>query len=288
MASGGSFAIDVLMMGGDNYTIDNANGTTSNLGYVSSNGSNLKTFVRYGENALYTHNGMVEFINLCPLDINEIPIDYPVYQIKVTPINTTDTQYVYLYHTTETEAKAIASKIDANYQNAIYVPVEFSSHLENGLIFDLSAYFDAGIYKADIRTLAGIGNGEDEYKHYLLNAKFPATEFTFQKLTDAKFTSSQGFLVFDLSYINQDGQKIYCTDYEITLVDGTTATYKHKKDPIIVETDDIVTYTNDAVMELVEKQTSYTGIVKDFTKELSEEKISRAQAMEIIDKEIRS
>ncbi|MBE6552222.1 MAG: alginate lyase family protein [Ruminococcaceae bacterium] len=38
---------------------------------------------------------------------------------------------------------------------------------------------------------------------------------------------------------------------------------------VSIRDDDIVTYTNDAVVSLEEKQTSYTGIVKDFTKELT-------------------
>ncbi len=68
------------------------------------------------------------------------------------------------------------------------------------------------------------------------------------------------------------------TDY-IVYSEENTATYTIDKKFYFkgffgvcsIRDDDIVTYTNDAVMELAEKQTSYTGIVKDFTKELAVE-----------------
>ncbi|MBE6552223.1 MAG: hypothetical protein E7665_08830 [Ruminococcaceae bacterium] len=66
------------------------------------------------------------------------------------------------------------------------------------------------------------------------------------------------------------------TDY-IVYAEENTATYTIDKKFYFkgffgvcsIRDDNIVTYTNDAVMELVEKQTSYTGIVTDFTKELT-------------------
>ena len=232
LSNGGSFAINVHMMGGDS-KVESGVAT----GHLTAQTCELRTFVRYGENQLSTYKGKVQFINMTPI-INEKQIDSPVYKLTVIPLSGNDSQVFYIYHTSESDAKTVAARHDAeNYLDAIYLPIEritdengeFVEGTEDLILFDLTEYFVAGTYKVSVRTLAGLGEGNKEDKNYLLNAKVPSVQYTYQKLADTRFKANKGVLEFEQSYIMQDGTKIYSDDYEITLYDvdlGEEYTYE--------------------------------------------------------------
>ena len=232
---GGSFAIEIFMLGGDSY--DNENNA---VGYLSAQAKNTNTFIRYGVNQLSTNEGRVQFNNLIPL-VDGKAIDHPVYKLVVTSLNSSSSQVFYIYHTSEEDARIVAKRHDAeNFENAIYVQTEIDE-LTNVIIFDMSQYFVAGTYKVSIRTLAGLGTGEGNEQDYLLNAQAPTLEYTFQKLTDSEFVANNGILEFAQSYIIRDGNNIYYNNYEITLTDNATGTsyiYNLTKDSEGVTVDD--------------------------------------------------
>ena len=211
LAAGGSFATTICMLGGD---------SNEDKSYISSNVNNIGVFVRYGENSLTTYQGKVQFNNLVK------DVDNPVYKIIVKPISNEGGELdkiFYIYHTNEAEAKTIASRLDANFERATYVPVEILSSDTNKIIFDLSNYIDVANYKVSIRTLAGVGVGDAaETAHdFLLNAKEPTVEYIYKKLANTMPLVNNGVIEFEQSYILEDGEKIYYNNYEITLFDGT-------------------------------------------------------------------
>ena len=119
LSNGGSFAINVHMMGGDS-KVESGVAT----GHLTAQTCELRTFVRYGENQLSTYKGKVQFINMTPI-INEKQIDSPVYKLTVIPLSGNDSQVFYIYHTSESDAKTVAARHDAeNYLDAIYLPIE--------------------------------------------------------------------------------------------------------------------------------------------------------------------
>lgn len=234
---GGSFTLNFFMMGGDD---------KNSAGCLSSGANGLKTFVRYGINELSSSEGKVKFNNLLPIVASK-EIDNPIYKIVVTELNSSENKVFYLYHSTEEDAKAIASRLDANYLSATYVKVELDEENKENVLFDLSNYIADGAYKASIRTLAGLGV-EEGSADYLLNAKEPLVEYSFYKLTDTKFEASQGVLKFAQSYIVR-GTTVYNDNYEITLIEKETETeyvyqINRTSDGVVVnDTTHIVTYT---------------------------------------------
>lgn len=216
LTSGGSFAVEVFMLGGDSYS---SSGKV--VGTLSAQAKETKTFVRYGVNQLSTKDGKVQFNSLIQTS-NGVAIDHPIYKLVVTPLNGDESEVFYIYHTTETDAKEIAKRHDAeNFENATYLQTVIDE-LSSTIIFDMSEYFPAGTYKVSIRTLAGLGSGSGDEQDYLLNALVPSVEYTFQKLTDSKFVANNGILEFAQSYIVRDGSNIYYDNYEITLIDNLT------------------------------------------------------------------
>lgn len=243
LSDGGSFVVTITMLGGDSQA-----DAEITVGQLNAGISKLKTFVRYGVNNLSSLNGKVEFVDLIPFE-EGLELDNPVYKIVVTRFNTTDDKVFYLYHNSEEDAKTVASKHDAqNYLTATYLQVEKIEGSEGVLFFDLSQYISAGTYKVTIRTLAGLGSGESEDVHYLLNSKAPTTSYTFYKLSDVEFVANKGVLEFEQSLILRDSNIIYCDNYEVTLYDGENNPYVYTIDRTSenVEFDDvehIVRYT---------------------------------------------
>lgn len=205
---GGSFTLNFFMLGGD---------SNNSVGTLSSNANGLKTFVRYGINELSSSEGKVKFNNLLPV-VNSKEVDNPIYKVVVTPLNSATNKVFYIYHSTEEDAKLIASRLDADYLKATYVQAEIEEKDKNSILFDLSSYIENGAYKVSIRTLAGLGSDEDS-ADYLLNAKEPSVEYSFHKLTNTEFEAGEGVLTFAQSYIVRDSY-IYNDNYEITLFDG--------------------------------------------------------------------
>lgn len=219
LAEGGTFALEVYMLGGDSYESN-----SKTYGYLSSQANIIKPFRRYGVNQLTTFEGKVQFENAIQYEEGEVAVDYPVYKLTITPMNVATQNIVYVYHTSEEYARMVAQRHDAlNFNDALYVQTEINE--ENGrILFDMSQYFDAGAYNISVRTLAGFGTGETDEQDYLLNAQEPTMEYTFQKLSDTKFNASNGILQFEQSYITKDGKNIYVNSYEISLTDQTSGT----------------------------------------------------------------
>ena len=210
LASGGSFTVSLIMMGGDSYLV----GETLTA-YLNAGVSLSKTFIRYGENLLSSQNGKVAFENLKEKTGNAV-FDNPVYKLTVNPINEDDKISVfYLYHSNEEDARKVAQKHDSNFELATYLPVEFDEDFGDLLFFDLSEYIEAATYKVTIQTLAGRGDGEDV--DYLLNAQTPTTSYTFYKLTNIDLFCSDGVLEFEQSYIQKDGEEVYYDSYEVEI-----------------------------------------------------------------------
>lgn len=253
-----SYLIDVYMLGGD---------SKNNVGYVTSSNCDLDLFVRYGNfvdeqgnSTLSTENGKISMPDLRQYKIvddgdggtTKVIVDNPVYRLIVKGSNYT--KYVYLYYTTEDDAKIVASRLDANYNNAIYAPIEFSEIYENIILFNFSEYFTPGNYTINTRTLAGVGNGEDGAQHYLINSKEIADEKPYSMYSDVEFTINKGLLKLDLSYINIDGENsAYCRKYEITIkIDGVDYIYT------IDETSDGVTISNNVLYYNMPRRLSLT------------------------------
>jgi len=235
---GGSFTLKFFMLGGD---------SKNSVGHISSAANGLKTFVRYGLNELSSSEGKVKFNNLLPI-VAQTTVDNPIYKIVVTPLNSVNSKVFYIYHSTEEDAKKIASRLDADFESATYVKVEETEDQKGFVFFDLSNYVENGAYKASIRTLAGLGTGEDD-SDYLLNSKEPNIEYSFYKLSSTQFTSGEGVLEFAQSYIVRDSNNVYYDNYEITLKDvAKQETYVYQIDRTsdgvrINDTTHIVTYT---------------------------------------------
>ncbi len=226
LAQGGSFSVDVFMLGGDSVITDET--LQTRYGYITSQSISSKTFVRYGVNQLSSLDGKVQFNNLIVL-VEGKEVDYPVYKLVAGASGGGNEKTFYFYHTTESDAKIIAERHDPeNFNKAIYLKAEINERT-NSILFDMSQYFDAGTYVATIRTLAGLGTGVRDEQDYLLNAQNPTIEYTFQKLSDTAFVFNDGVMEFEQSYIVKDGKKVYYQDYEITLIDNSSnTTYVYK------------------------------------------------------------
>ncbi|MBO5954473.1 MAG: hypothetical protein J6Q13_00710 [Clostridia bacterium] len=255
LAEGGSFTLNIYMMGGDSH---------SSIAHLTSSENSLKTFVRYGVNQLSSSEGKVVFNNLLPI-VGGKAIDNPVYKVVVTPMNSANKQVFYVYHSTEEEAQTIAARHDAaGYLNATYVKVETDEEDLTILYMNLTNYIADGVYNVNIRTLAGLGSGDDD-ADYLLNAKEATVDYTFYKLTDVEFYAENGVLKFEQSYITRNNNKVYGENYEITLTDiesGVSSVYQINRNSDGVKIDDtnhIVAYAIPAQITLENKTISVSG-----------------------------
>lgn len=240
LATGGSFAITVTMLGGDSVS-STVQGLTTAVGHLNSAHNKLRTFIRYGVNNLATIDGVVEFKDMMPVEDGTV-LDNPVYKVVVTPYNTVGEDKIFYLHTTEAAtAQEVTMKHDPdNYMDATYVLVERKAEYEESIFFDLSAYITSGTYKVTIMTLAGLGvEGDDQSVHYLLNAKVPDTSYTFYKLRDVTFRVEYGVLAFDQSAIAIDSNISYANLYEITINDseGNEHVYTINTDELTDEID---------------------------------------------------
>ncbi len=203
LTRGGVFIMSVALLGDDE---------VDNHAYLTSFMASSSPFVRYADNVLTSYNGMVKLNDQREYDEADTLLDSPVYKLTINVINTTDYKYVYVYYTTEEEARQIEDNPDG-----IYVPAEYDEY--SNILFDMTKYFGEGTYIAKVQTLAGLGTEEKKGADYFLNSKEPTTSATYFKVSDASVSTNSGILQLDLSYIVKDlSEKIYIYDYEITLV----------------------------------------------------------------------
>lgn len=217
LSDGGTFTINISLLGGDSIIEENTT-RTSHTAYLSSDAYNMPTFVRYGTNNLTTYNGQVMIQNM-QVQVDGQVIDYPIYKLGVNVLNDSENvEYVYLYHSdimTEDEAKSVTGDSEA-----IYVAIIFSD--TQNVLFNFADYFEAGSYQINVQTLAGLGALDSEEANYLLNARVPTNKYNIRKITSTQFVASEGNLEFDLAYITSTGGAYtYIYDYEITLYDQT-------------------------------------------------------------------
>lgn len=214
VASGGSFVISLRLLGGDSIIEMNGEAVSSHIAYLNSSDIETDTFVRYSDNNLSGYNGYVQFTDLIPENSDGEIIDYPIYKLTITPLNAVDSKTVYIYYTSEEEARQVV-----NDDSAIYVQAMYEETLPDAVLFDMSKYFEPNTYQVNIRTLAGLGNNGTN-ADYLLNSREPITTTVFKKITDTTFSANSGVLNFDLAYVYDDNVIKYIYDYEITLSNG--------------------------------------------------------------------
>lgn len=257
LIEGGVFIVECQLLGCDITTSGQA-GNETNLAYLSSNLVASKSFIRYTDNILmsyiqyttnnanninfanlgglsiqanggemiYTYSGQVIFQNKIKRDENNNPIDYPVYELEITPnvyysektVGTNEVYIYYLYH----DENSVDEVIEMNKRTATETQKIKALTLENNfeyLRFDMSKYFEAGNYAIKIRTLAGVGT-EDLDSKYLLNSRVPINSYLFKRISDTELKLNTGKIQFDLAYVMEDTVKSYINSYEFTVIDG--------------------------------------------------------------------
>lgn len=231
LVQGGSFIVKVALLGGDEL---------NNLAYLTANLAISDPFLRYASNTLGSVDGKVKLLDQREYDENSVLLDTPIYKLTVNPLNIATYSYVYLYYTTEEEARKI---IDDD--NGIYVQIEYDDY--GNIIYDMTKDFVAASYQVKVQTLAGLGENNAGVDYYL-NSKEPTTSYVYKKVSDANIFASNGVLQFALSYITEElGNKTYIYDYEITLTDasGVEFIYTISEDDLgvtIDKTNNILTY----------------------------------------------
>ncbi len=211
VAEGGSFTLGLSLLGGDSIT-----DTDEHMAYLNASSLISDTFIRYRDNSLSAYDGYVRFNDLKPMNEQGGIIDYPIYKLVATPLNETLGKTIYIYYTTEEDARSVIDDPDA-----IYVAAEFSAEvgLQDAILFDMSPYFTAGTYLVSIQTLAGLG--DNGYRiDYLLNARIPTGTTAFKKPTDTSVSINGGALYFSLATVTDNNATSYIYNYEITLSDG--------------------------------------------------------------------
>ncbi len=212
---GGSFVVEMTLLGGDSIIEKSSGSITSHIGYLTANPISSKQFVRYKDinSTITTYDGILIFEDLLTRNEDGNVIDYPVYRLTFTPINTSNTRVVYIYYTEGGEAYARSL---AEEENALFVQAEYSVDLMTSIMFDMSQYFESGTYLVDIRTLAGEGNEEAGItSSYLLNARVPTTNRTIYKIGSSKAVVSDGKLVINMGAIDTNSAII--EDYEVII-----------------------------------------------------------------------
>ena len=264
LIEGGVFSIDLHILGSD---ITDVSGV--NQAYLSTDLYSSKSFIRYTDNNLksyisyeyadgtesstetlngetgepttkitFTYSGDLIFQNKLKKDQNDVAMDYPVYQLEITPIvyydgGTIDPRpYIYyLYHDATTVEQVANGNPITEFVDKQFVKVQTLEHNDEYLKFEFSKYFVPGNYSIKIRTLAGVGT-ENLDSRYLLNARVPSTSYPFKRLSNTYLQVNSGKLQFDLAYVLNDKIKTYITDYEFVVKDlnnaGSTSEYNFK------------------------------------------------------------
>ncbi len=236
IGDGGSFVVEVCMLGGDEIV----EATTS--AYLSSNFKTSNTFIRYGANVLSSSEGKLLLQNFLAKNEQGQVVDTPVYELTVKSATTGEISKVYLYHSTEEEARIIINdanaeyvKVEIQYREVQEEPeIEPLNETENPpimeetgyLLFDFSEYFPEGTYIVNIRTLAGMGVGIDA-ENYLLDAKVPTHDYVYKKISSTNIVANDGVLEFGLGYIVNDTSNSYIYNYEVTIIDQEGTEYVH-------------------------------------------------------------
>lgn len=217
LAEGGTFAVSIRTVGGNEYADEN-------VGYITSYSAELQPFVRFGQAYLTTDSGKLAFASLKVED--EIS---PVYKITVYEWNGTNEWYVYLYDDSECSEDDVRQYFNLD-SSAIVEPIE----LINGyVVYEMGKHFGGGIYSVDTRALAGVGADD-----YLLNAKQPESRYVVKVFTSTTATIKNGNVVFNLAYVNIDGVNKYNYNYEIAVeYNGVTYldTISSEDENVIVE-----------------------------------------------------
>ncbi len=212
---GGSFVVEFALLGGDSLIEKSGTAITSHTAYLTSNINSSGQFVRYKDinSTISTSDGVLIFEDLLPRDDSDNIIDYPVYRLTFTPINTTDTKIVYMYYNDMGEEYARSLAID---EDALFVPINYAVDIANRIMFNMSEYFEAGTYLVDVRTLAGSGNSEiGSFADYLLNARVPSTNRTIYKISSSDVEVVNGKLHLDMGVV--DSNQSVIEEYEITI-----------------------------------------------------------------------
>lgn len=231
ISSGRPFYFTVCILGGDSYNVEVSNGQsgtiTKNIGYLTSIVTDIKPFIKYGENYLAIVSGKVQIINMVQTKDGEI-IDYPAYRLHIQSTDGKIDQlvYVYAYKETFTEtyaltvARNIAIKNEGSADGIILVVIPYSE-VGEFVIYDMAQHFPCGkSYNVSIRTMAGIGDGGTADGNYLLNAKTDSADYLYYKYVDTSaVVNDNGLLEFAQSYAEINSEKIYANKYEITIVD---------------------------------------------------------------------
>ncbi|MFQ6752262.1 MAG: hypothetical protein ACLRFL_01685 [Clostridia bacterium] len=267
VSSGGTFFIDVGILGGDMYAtgVDALGNPSAYKGYITSYNNDLKPFVKYGVNTLSTHSGLVQIKDMIEYDEDGNIIDYPIYKLTMMFAGEEEIERIIYYYPyddtkyTELEARGhldtIKNKNDRN-SDVIFVLKKYSE-IEGVVLIDFAELKDAlgeyifnsnEVYNITIQTLAGIGNNNED-DDYLLNAKLPdgnSTNTYYKYSTTEVRVNGKGVLEFDMSYVTINSSRKYAQYYEITLSDGSETKYIYIKADtegvVFNNVDNVVTY----------------------------------------------
>ena len=196
LASGGSFVVKIRTVGGDDKE-------GVNYSYLTSYVYELQPFVRFGQSYLSTSAGQLVFA-----DLGEEGYVSPIYKVTVYEWNGSNKWYVYLYNKDECTEEQVREKFNLDST----IGCEPITLKDENVTFEVSEYFGAGIYKVDVRAMAGIGADD-----YLLNAKEPVATYVIKILTSTNPQLKDGNITFDLAYVNSDGVYTYSYDYELVV-----------------------------------------------------------------------
>ena len=215
IAQGGSFVIKASMLGGDS-----VQSGESSSAYLTSNAITSNTFIRYAVNEISTVDGLIQLKDQVSRDDSGV-IDYPVYQLNISKVNSAESNVVYLYYNAMAldDVKSITGDEDGIYVEINYDTLQAITFDMSNCLDETGAYiFTSGAYNISVRTLAGLGTATGSLSSdYLLDSREPTTSYMIYKIGDTTPYVDNGMIKFSLATL-QNNSKIY--DYQIVLSDG--------------------------------------------------------------------
>lgn len=206
LAKGGSFAVKIRTIGGDQ---------TTSSSYLNSYEEKLNVFVRFEQSVLSTKSGQLKFKSL-----KQDGCVSPVYELIINPLNQATEYKVYLYDQAECSEDDVKIKFGSS---DFYDPIEIERDSTTGIdyvLYDIGKHFGGGVYTVKIRALAGVGADD-----YLLHAKQPSTQYQFKVLSSITPTVDSGDIIFDLAWVSGDNsEKEYSDTYEVVIKEGVSGT----------------------------------------------------------------
>ncbi len=228
LLDGGVFTIYSTVLGGDSFDEEGIL-----HGYLTSNNSTTFNYIRYETIKPDGEDGLIKFKNLQPKR-GALNVDYPVYELQITPNNAEITYYIYLYYAGNyynggalNAAKEISTKQGTTDKNPQFVAIDQTNIVEGFVVFDITKYissFSYSNYTIKIRTYANKGSGNSivgniDESYFLLDAKIPDyAPYPCHELDSVKdLAVESGELSATLVSVNEsDGErKIY--NYEFTI-----------------------------------------------------------------------